>query len=233
MSEMISPSQFHTSEGVEAWRVVGDGATTFFATSSYRDAARLVEAVARIEGVEDHAGIDVRRGGVTIRLLTKSTAGWGMSTTDVEIARAITQAARELGLTGDPSAVSSLLVVAGASDITAIMPFWRAALGYTPRPDSPDEDLVDPGDRWPGFWFEQMKEPRGDGGGAIHVAVWLPPEQARARVDGALAAGGHLVRDRFAPAWWTLADAAGNEVDISTVETRDEGVVLAPEASAG
>ena len=53
------------------------------------------------------------------------------------------------------------------------------------------------------------------------VAVWVPGEQAEARVAAALAAGGHLVRDQFAPAWWTLADAAGNEVDVATTETRD------------
>jgi len=63
-------------------------------------------------------------------------------------------------------------------------------------------------------------EPRADGG-AIHVAVWVPYEQAQARVDAALAAGGRMVRDDFAPSWWTLADAAGNEADVATVKGRD------------
>jgi 4a-hydroxytetrahydrobiopterin dehydratase len=66
-----------------------------------------------------------------------------------------------------------------------------------------------------------MKEPRGDGGGAIHVAVWVPYDQAVARVNAALAAGGRMVRNDFAPSWWTLADAAGNEADISTVRGRE------------
>jgi 4a-hydroxytetrahydrobiopterin dehydratase len=101
------------------------------------------------------------------------------------------------------------------------MPFWRAALGYEPRRDSPAEDLVDPRGRWPGFWFERMRELRADGGGAIHIAVWVPDEQAEARVAAALGAGGHMVRDQFAPSWWTLADAAGNEVDIATTRGRD------------
>jgi 4a-hydroxytetrahydrobiopterin dehydratase len=101
------------------------------------------------------------------------------------------------------------------------MPFWRAVLGYEPRPDSPDEDLVDPNDRGAAFWLESMDEPRPDGGGAIHVAVWVPEELAEARVAAALAAGGRLVRDDFAPSWWTLADAAGNEADIATVASRD------------
>ena len=100
-------------------------------------------------------------------------------------------------------------------------PFWRAVLGYEPRPDSPVEDLVDPEDRGPAFWFETMDEPRADGGGSIHIAVWMPYEQARARVDAALAAGGRIVRDETAPAWWTLADEYGNEVDVATVNSRD------------
>jgi 4a-hydroxytetrahydrobiopterin dehydratase len=49
----------------------------------------------------------------------------------------------------------------------------------------------------------------------------VPPEQAEARVAAALAAGGHLVRDEYAPAWWTLADAEGNEADVATTLTRD------------
>jgi 4a-hydroxytetrahydrobiopterin dehydratase len=66
-----------------------------------------------------------------------------------------------------------------------------------------------------------MEQPRSDGGGAIHVAVWVPFEQAEARIKAALAAGGRIVRDDFAPAWWTLADSAGNEADIATVAARD------------
>ena len=40
-------------------------------------------------------------------------------------------------------------------------------------------------------------------------------------MQAALAAGGRMVRDEFAPAWWTLADPAGNEADIATLQQRD------------
>ena len=100
------------------------------------------------------------------------------------------------------------------------MPFWQAVLGYVPRIDYPEEDLVDPHDRDAGFWFEEMEQPRADGMGAIHLAVWVPREQAQPRIDAALEAGGHMVRDDYAPAWWTLADAYGNEVDVATVTGR-------------
>ncbi len=112
-------------------------------------------------------------------------------------------------------------MIPGAPVIAEIVPFWRAVLGYEPRQDSPDEDLVDPHRVGPPFWFEAMDEPRPGGGGAIHFAVWVPAEQAEARVAAALAAGGHLVRDDYAPSWWTVADAAGNEADIATTTGRD------------
>jgi len=218
----IDPPDFEKAAGLEDWRVLGDGANAFFATRSFEESGRLVRAISDIAGIEDHPpAVDLRSGGVTVRLVTLTDEYMGMTQQDVDLARQISSAARDLGLTADPSRLQYLLVVPGASDIREVVPFWQAALGYVPRPDSPDEDLVDPQDRGAGFWFESMQEPRGDDGGAIHVAVWLPYEQAEARVEAALAAGGRMVRDRFAPSWWTLADAAGNEVDISTVHGRD------------
>lgn len=220
--ENISPQQFQDAEGTQDWRVVGDGACAYFRTRSFADSAGLVDAIAILPGVDDHfPDVDVRPDGVTVRLLTKSAEWYGMSTRDAELARDISTAARKLGLSADPSAVQSFLVIPGAPNTAEIMPFWQAVLGYERRPDSPEEDLVDPHLRGPSFWFEGMKEPRGDGAGAIHVAIWLPYEEAEARVKAALSAGGHMVRDEFAPSWWTLADAAGNEADIATTKGRD------------
>jgi 4a-hydroxytetrahydrobiopterin dehydratase len=222
MNDGISARQFRESAGVEDWRVVGDGACTFFATDSFAASARLIQAIGELALVDDRRpDVDLRRDGVTVRLITVTDDYYGMSQRDVELAKRISATARDLGLSADPTVVQSFLVVPGASDTAEVMPFWQAVLGYQRRGDSPDEDLVDPADRGPAFWFERMREPRGDGGGAIHVAVWIPYEQAEARVAAALAAGGRLVRDDHAPAWWTLADAAGNEVDVATVQGRD------------
>jgi 4a-hydroxytetrahydrobiopterin dehydratase len=222
MTDQISAKQFRESEGVEDWRVLGDGACAYFRTASFAEAARLMQAISELPRVEDHQpDVDVRHDGVTVRLITIAEKHYGMSRRDVELARQISAAARTLGLAADPSGVQSLLVIPGATAVDKVMPFWRAMLGYEPRRDSPDEDLVDPHDRGPAFWFERMALPRSDGGGAIHVAIWVPYEQAAARVAAALAAGGRMVRDEFAPSWWTLADAAGNEADIATTMNRD------------
>ena len=194
MTDRISPKQFHESEGVEDWRVIGDGACAYFRTGSFEASAWLVQAISQLPGVEHHRpDVDVRHDGVTVRLITNTDDYYGMSQRDAEMARQISAAARRLGLSADPSAVQSVLV----------------------------KDLVDPHGRGPGFWFERMNEPRADGGGAIHVAVWVPHEHAEARIAAALAAGGRMVRDKFAPSWWTLADAAGNEIDIATTRGRD------------
>jgi 4a-hydroxytetrahydrobiopterin dehydratase len=222
MTDPITPSQFHQAEGVEDWRLTSEGATAFFRTRSFAESARFVQAISELQGVEDHRpGIDVRRDGVTVHMITYTDDYFGPSRRDLELARQISAVARQLGLAADPSAVQSLLIIPGAPNIAQVIPFWRAVLGYVPRTDSPDEDLVDPHDRGPAFWFEQMDEPRADGGGAIHVAIWVPYEQAQTRIAAALAAGGRMVRDEFAPSWWTLADPAGNEADIATTQARD------------
>ncbi len=220
-TEYLTAGQFLASDGVEDWRVVELGACAFFRTGSLADAARLVDEISRLPDVESHPPeVDVRRDGVTVRLITVADDWYGPSRRDVELARQISAVARTLGLAADPSGIQCLLIIPGAPNTADVIPFWRAVLGYEPRADSPDEDLVDPKRLGPSFWFEAMDDPRPGGLGAIHIAVWLPTEVAQMRVAAALAAGGRVVRD-VSPSWWTLADAAGNEADIATVEGRE------------
>jgi 4a-hydroxytetrahydrobiopterin dehydratase len=93
-----------------------------------------------------------------------------------------------------------------------VLPFWRAVLGYQ---QAGDQDLLDPHGRWPSIWFQPLGSPHPQRN-RIHVDLWVPHDQAHARVAAAITAGGHLVSDTHAPAWWTLADAEGNEVDVTT-----------------
>jgi 4a-hydroxytetrahydrobiopterin dehydratase len=218
----IGANAFEATEGVEEWRVLGDGATAFYRTASFAASVRFVDAISALLSIDDHPPtVDIRPDGVTVRLLTYADDWYGMSQRDVDAARGISGAARDQGLSADPSAIQSLLVIPGALSTSEVFPFWQALLGYEPRKDSPELDLVDPHRRGPDFWFERMDEPRGDGGGAIHIAVWVPYEQAEARVKAALAAGGRMVRDEDAPSGWLLADAAGNQADIATIKQRD------------
>lgn len=215
MSKPISPRQFHEAEGVEDWRVVAEGACAYFRTGSFASGARLVDAISALPGLDDHhPDVDVRHDGVTVRLITISHDDFGLGERDLELARQISRIARELGLPADPSAVQTLFVTIDARVLPDVMPFWRAVLGYADRSDSP-EDLIDPRFRGPSLWFQQMDSPRPQRN-RFHIDVWVPHDQAEARVSAAIAAGGHLVSDRFAPSWWVLADAEGNEACIGT-----------------
>ncbi|MEJ7763842.1 MAG: VOC family protein, partial [Thermomicrobiales bacterium] len=98
-----------------------------------------------------------------------------------------------------------------------VMPFLRALLGCL---EKGSEDLVDPHGRWPSFWFQQMDAPR-PRRNRVHIDVSVPHDRAETRIAAAIAAGGHLVTDRYAPEWWVLADAEGNEARVATWMGRD------------
>jgi pimeloyl-ACP methyl ester carboxylesterase/pterin-4a-carbinolamine dehydratase len=217
----IGLRQFHEAAGVEDWRVVGEGACAYFRTGSFAAGARLVRAIGELAGLDDHhPDVDLRHEGVTVRLVTVTPDHHGISERDVELARQISAVARELGVPADTSILQTVQVSIDALAGRDVMPFWRAVLGYDYRLGSPDEDLVDPRGRGPSFWFQQMDAPRPQRN-RIHLDVWVPHDQAEARVAAALAAGGRLVTDRYAPSWWVLADAEGNEACVATWQSRD------------
>jgi 4a-hydroxytetrahydrobiopterin dehydratase len=219
MTETITPKQFHEAAGVEDWRVLTNVACAHFRTNSFAEGVALVDAIGRVaDAANHHPDIDLRPDGVTVRLTTTTPDHFfWLSERDVEVARQISAAARELGATADPSAVQMVQVTIDALVHPDVMPFWRAVLGYR---QVGDEDLLDLHSQGPPFWFQRMKEPRPQRN-RIHVDVFVPHDQAEARVAAAIAAGGRLVSAEHAPAWWTLADAEGNEADVATWMGRD------------
>jgi 4a-hydroxytetrahydrobiopterin dehydratase len=147
---------------------------------------------------------------VTVRLWTHDIDG--LSERDVGLARQISEAARRLGVPAAPADVQDVQIAIDALVGPDVVPFWRAVLGYR---QVGDEDLLDPRGRGPSLWFQHMDAPRPQRN-RVHVDISVPHDQAEGRVAAAIAAGGHLVSDEHAPAWWTLADAEGNEADLAT-----------------
>ncbi|GAA0691723.1 hypothetical protein GCM10010193_52810 [Kitasatospora atroaurantiaca] len=214
-TERIRPRQFHEAAGVEDWRVLGEGACTYFRTGSFAAGARLVHEISRRVGLEDHQpDVDLRSEGVTVRLITITEDVYGMTERDVELARQISAVARELGVPADPSAVQTVQVTVDALAGPEVTPFWRALLGYQERAGSA-EDLIDPHRRGAPFYFQQMDAPRPQRN-RVHVDVWVPYDRAEARIAAAIAAGGRLVNDDNAPSHWVLADPEGNEACVGT-----------------
>src|SRR5438067_5910736 len=91
----ISPKQFRESEGVDEWRVLGDGANAYFRTGSLAAGARLVQAIGELPGVDGlQPAADVRRDGVTARMVAFVEGYGGMAQRHAELARKIPAAAR-------------------------------------------------------------------------------------------------------------------------------------------
>jgi 4a-hydroxytetrahydrobiopterin dehydratase len=211
MSETITPRRFHEVD----WRVVRNDACAHFRTGAFAAGVALVDAIGRLaDATHHHPDVDLRSDGVTVRLRTDSGA---LGEREVALAQQISAAARELGVPVDPTSLQIVQIAIDALVIPDVMPFWRAVLGYR---EVGDEDLIDPLFQGPPIWFQQMDAPRPQRN-RIHIDVYVPHDQAEARVAAALAAGGHVVSDENAPGWWTLADAEGNEVDVAPWPDRD------------
>ncbi|MEJ3404832.1 4a-hydroxytetrahydrobiopterin dehydratase [Rathayibacter sp. YIM 133350] len=215
--EQITPQQFHDAEGVDDWRVLYWGAHAFFRADAYATGARFVAAIAALAEEWQHdPDVDLRREGVTVKLITREVRN--LSTRDVELARRISAAARELGLVADPSELQVVQVAIASVPDAEVLPFWQSVLGYV-RPN--ESHLVDPLRRNSSFFLQDEMDPAKPRRGRMHVDVAVPHDQVHARIEAALAAGGRIANDSEAPEWWTLADAENHGVDITTWWGRD------------
>jgi 4a-hydroxytetrahydrobiopterin dehydratase len=191
------------------------------------DLATGAALVARVAEAADRVGArpDVTLRPDVVQVRTTTWAVHGLTEADLALAAEVSRAADELGVPGDPALLTVQEVAVDALDIPAVAPFWRAVLGYVPEPgtDPQDPALADPGGALgPGYWFQQMDAPRPQRN-RLHVDVTVPHDQAEARVAAALAAGGTLVSDTRAPAFWVLADPEGNEACVCTWQARGQG----------
>jgi len=214
MTEWITPGQFHDAAGVQDWRVLYDGAHAHFRTGSFAVGVALVDAIGKV-AADRHPDVDLRSEGVSVGLTTRDVDG--LTERDIEVARQISAVARELGAVADPSAVQVVEVAVQALVISDVQPFWSAVLGYAERGPV---DLVDRHGHGPTLGLQPMDAPRPQRN-RIHIDISVPHDQAEARIAEAIAAGGRLVTDRYAPAWWVLADSEGNEACVATWMGRD------------
>jgi 4a-hydroxytetrahydrobiopterin dehydratase len=170
---------------------------------------------------QGHLTVDIRADRAVLRL--QSAGVGGVTGRDVRLAHAVSEALTAQGwqLSQAGGAAQALEIAIDALDIGLVRPFWKAILGYADEPGSElPAALIDPSGRGPAVWFQQMDAPRPQRN-RIHVDVDVPAEGAAARIDAALAAGGRLLSDDAAPAYWVLADPEGNEACVCTWQGRD------------
>ena len=184
------------------------------------EAASLSVSAVGADG-QGHLTVDIRADRAVLRV--QSAGVGGVTGLDIRLAHQVSAALAARGLQPAPAggAVQALEIAIDALDIRVVRPFWKAITGYADEPGSElQAALIDPSGRGPAIWFQQMDAPRPQRN-RIHIDVDVPHEAATARIDAALAAGGTLLSDRAAPAFWVLADPEGNEACICTWQGRD------------
>lgn len=174
------------------------------------------------EEMDHHPDVDVRYTRVRFALGTHSVGG--VTQLDVELAHRLVHAAHAVGATRLPAGADVVEVGIDTADVARVSAFWQAALAYRRRAEDDPTVLVDPHGRGPRLWFQETPTPGAPGGprNRLHLDVTVADlEEAAERRAAVEAAGGRLLSDAAAPAWWVYADPDGNEVCICTLFGRE------------
>ena len=201
--------------GLDGWRKVLDKLVVRFATRDFNTGAALVTQIAEAaDEANHHPDVDLRYPHLTVSLSSHDVGA--LTSRDVRLARRISDLADAAGVPPTEHAPEVLEWAIDTPDLERIKPFWAAVLGY----DEGSDEVTDGADRLPSVWFQASDSSAPDRQ-RWHLDVSVPHDVAQERIRATLAAGGTLVSDEEAPAFWVLADADGNQACICTWESRD------------
>jgi 4a-hydroxytetrahydrobiopterin dehydratase len=200
--------------GLGDWRKLAQGLHARFETGDFTSGTRFLAAIAEAaQQAGHHPEVRIVPPWVEIKLATHED-GWWVTERDVDLARRISQIARQQGFPAEPGAVAQLELGLDSADFAAQGRFWAALL--TGSADNVGHgDVMDPDSRVPNLWFQQTDVhdvPRQ----RFHIDLWLPHDVAEQRIAAAVAAGGSVVDDSNAPSFVVLADPEGNRACVCT-----------------
>jgi 4a-hydroxytetrahydrobiopterin dehydratase len=204
--------------GLADWRFFLMRLHARFRTGSFVKGLELVTRVTEAaEEANHHPDVVLTYPQVDVDLHSHDVRG--VTSRDLALARRISEIAAELGIEAAPREVSTLELALDVPDADEVKPFWRTVLGYADHGDWPE--VMDPGGRNNTLWFQAAPGATGEVQQRFHLDIVVPREVAEERVEAAIAAGGSLVTDEHAPAFWVLADAHGNKVCVCTADGRE------------
>lgn len=215
---IIGGDEFLTHD-LHDWRYLRSAIHARFGTGDFLGSLRLANAIGEAaEEMDHHPDLDVRYGRLDIRLSSHDAGG--VTDRDLDLARVISDLAAAQDCEARPVEVTSLELALDTPDLEAIKPFWRAFLGMVD--DSREDDvIVEKSGQLPNLWFQSTDSKDADRQ-RFHLDVFVPHDQAEERVAATVAAGGRLVTDEYAPSYWVLEDAEGNQGCVCTgLETAD------------
>jgi 4a-hydroxytetrahydrobiopterin dehydratase len=223
MPQIVTAAEFDARDDLPHWRYTLRRLETTFRAGSFSAAAELVTQFAAVaDEAAHHPDFDIRYPDRVHVVLATHEVGGQVTDLDIELATTLSRLAAAAGATSETAPQRVVEIALDVIDADAVRPFWAAVLGYVdsvPGPDGAIDAIEDPIRLGPPMWFQQMDAPRSERN-RFHLDVTVPAEIAEQRIADALAAGGTLVTDEFAKAWWVLADAEGNEACVCTWQDR-------------
>jgi 4a-hydroxytetrahydrobiopterin dehydratase len=201
--------------GLDGWRHVLDRLVVRYDTGGFNAGAALVTKIAEAaDEANHHPDVDLRYPHLTVSLSSHDVGA--ITSRDVRLARTISELAKEAGVSAT-TAPDVLEFALDTPNHEKVLPFWQALLGYAPNMG---DDLVDGAGRTPTVWFQKTDSEAPDRQ-RWHIDVSVPHDVAEERIQAAIDAGGKLVDDGAAPAFWVLEDPDGNRSCICTWQSRD------------
>lgn len=203
--------------GLDDWRKLAQALHARFLTGDFVTGLGFVTAVTEAaEAADHHPDVSLTYPWVDLRLISHDAGR--VTQRDLDLAREISEIARERGIAADPGAPTQIELALDTADIAAVGPFWAALLtGSTDALQG--SDVVDPGGRVPLLWFQDTdahETPRQ----RFHIDLWVPHDVAEDRIAAAVAAGGRVVDATNAPSFVVVADPEGNRACVCTMLER-------------
>jgi len=155
---------------------------------------------------ESGALLTIVDGSLTVRL-TRDL--WMLESRHVDLARTVSGVAAAHGAVPDRASVQEVQLAISSKPDALDVGFWRAVLGYAPMSD---DNAVDPLGHGTTVWMQELEEAK-PLRHAMHIDVSVSRDHVEERLAAALAAGGRIVDE--SEEHWTLADRAGNRVDVT------------------
>jgi 4a-hydroxytetrahydrobiopterin dehydratase len=182
-------------------------------TESFAAGVQIVTAIGQAAArMHHHAELNLRPALVDVRL-SSGEAG-GVTETDVELARRVSDIARAAGAEVECRSITLIELGLDTPDHENIGPFWAAVLGTEYTTGEGFADVTDPDQVHPLIYFQRSgsEEPRQ----RWHLDVFVEPARIPERIEAALAAGGTLFSEEHAPRYWILSDPEGNKACLCT-----------------
>jgi 4a-hydroxytetrahydrobiopterin dehydratase len=204
--------------GLTDWRLLASALHARFLTRTFAKGLAFVTAVSdAAESANHHPDVTLTYPFVDLKLFSHDVSR--VTQRDIDLARRISDIAREQGITAQPDVVTEIELALDTADLAAAGPFWAALL--TGSPDAvKGDDVIDPAGRVPLLWFQDT-DPHEPPRQRFHIDLWVPHDVAEERIAAAVAAGGRVVDDGHAPSFVVLADTEGNRVCVCTCLARE------------